>query len=349
MALAARVDSSPSCVLSLCPDKNHERDPMYRYRHGAFGLVSDLALPDLVSDAVVPADPADFDAGAVRLRLRPVPQTLSDPDKTGLLWQVAGDEVLFSLGEAGRYLVRGGQSIEVAPGPDHDSHPDRLLNWLYGSVFAAVLLQRGLMPLHVASLRTAAGLLAITGPSGAGKSTMAGALLSRGHALLADDLLQIDDVAGLMRPESGTAVTGWPGVPRLRLSDEAIAAFGLGHGNWVPVEGRNKSGALLPLGGEGRPDRAPGPLAALVELAAASDAEAPARLERLTGLDAIRAIHGALYRPGLSQALLGVVGLRAFTFNLTARLPVWRLTRPLGFDRIDAGINALAPLLGRQG
>lgn len=321
---------------------------MYRYRHGAFGLVSDLALPDLVSDAVTPADPAGFDATAVRLRLEAVPEALPDPHKTGLLWQASGDEVLFSLGEAGRYLVRGGRSIGVAPGPDHDTHPDRLLNWLYGSVFAAVLLQRGLMPLHVASLRTASGLLAITGPSGAGKSTMAGALLSRGHALLADDLLQIDDVAGLIRTGPATTVAGWPGVPRLRLSDEAIAAFGLGHGDWVPVEGRSKSGALLPLGGRGRPDRAPGPLTALVELAAAPDPEMPARLDRLTGLDAIRAIHGALYRPGLSQALLGVTGLRAFSFNLAARLPVWRLTRPLGFDRIDAGIAALAPLLGRQ-
>ncbi|MEN2987857.1 hypothetical protein WG926_06050 [Tistrella sp. BH-R2-4] len=319
---------------------------MYRYRHGTIVIGSALPLPDLISDAALIGD-SDCD---VIIRPGAVPDSLPDVTSGGPLWQVAPDgagglRVLITIPGIARFLVTGGREVLVEAGPAVAERPDRLLTWLYGTVFSGLLLQRGTLPLHVASIRTPHGLLAITGQSGAGKSTLAGALLSRGHRLLADDLLQLVDGARPDRLGSRGPLTGHAGVPRLRLSVPAITAFGLSDAPWQPVEGRDKSETALPLPGRGAADRAPGQLAALVVLAAGAP-DSPARLDRLTGIEAIRAVQLALYRPGLTHAMIGTAATRTICFLIAARLPIWRLTRPMGLDRIDHGITALAPLLG---
>ena len=71
---------------------------------------------------------------------------------------------------------------------------------LAGTVWAALLLQRGIVPFHASAVEFEAGAVLFLGRSGAGKSSLLGALLKRGRAMLADD------VAGVVLDAGGRPV-----------------------------------------------------------------------------------------------------------------------------------------------
>ncbi|MFD0388605.1 hypothetical protein ACFQ4K_13655 [Tistrella bauzanensis] len=128
---------------------------MYRYRHGTIVIGSALPLPDLISDAALIGD-SDCD---VFIHPGAVSESLPDVTVGGPLWQVAPDgagglRVLITIRGIARFLLTGGREVLVEAGPAVAERPDRLLTWLYGTVFSGLLLQRGTLPLHVASIRT---------------------------------------------------------------------------------------------------------------------------------------------------------------------------------------------------
>ena len=127
----------------------------------------------------------------VTVRRAAVPDSLPGADARGPAWEHAGGRLLIRHQGGVRFLIEGGDTIryEAKPG----TLPDEIGIFLFGSPWAAVALQRGLLPLHASAVVSRAGAVhAFTGASGVGKSTLAAALGRHGLPFFADDLLLLD-------------------------------------------------------------------------------------------------------------------------------------------------------------
>ena len=125
--------------------------------------------------------------------------------------------LILAVPDIGRFRISGGSDIVVDPVA---GVPDRNLRlYLLGSVFGALLHQRGLLPLHANAIEIDGAAVAFMGESGAGKSTLAAWFHDRGHRIVADDVCAI-----LFDPD-GQPVT-LPGLPRFRLWQKALEASG---------------------------------------------------------------------------------------------------------------------------
>ena len=132
------------------------------------------------------------------------------------VWEAAPGAFLISLHGVARYLVTGGRDILVEPRGGGDREIGMRLA---GTVWAALLLQRGIVLFHASAVEFEAGAVLFLGRSGAGKSSLLGELLKRGRAMLADD------VAGVVLDAGGRPVA-LPAYPRLRLRADAVEALG---------------------------------------------------------------------------------------------------------------------------
>ena len=105
------------------------------------------------------------------------------------------------------------------------------------SPFAALLLQRGLLPLHGCAIEVDGGAAVFVGRSGCGKSTLAGALRQRGYRVLADDICVISFSAA-----------GEPMVlaafPQLKLWADALK--NLGEEPWGFIPDQSRTGEIRP-------------------------------------------------------------------------------------------------------
>src|SRR6266702_2245306 len=118
-----------------------------------------------------------------------------------------------------RYLVTGGNRIEVAP--EASANPTEIVSFLLGGVRGALIHQRGELPLHASTVVPPGGsqAVAICGPSGVGKSTLAAELVQRGWSLLADDLTRV--------VHANSTVEAWPSSGGIKLTSDAMARLGL--------------------------------------------------------------------------------------------------------------------------
>ena len=175
---------------------------MANYRHSAYGLIfgSDFRCPEI---------PETGGAIDVRLRYGEVPQG----DGVSVLED--GTLVLNVEGVAD-YMVADGREVVIRPAPDSIESDVRL--WLFGSVFAALLHSRGVLPLHASGIETDAGAVLFAGHSGIGKSTLAAAFGQRGYRIISDD------VSGIRFPERGPAEV-LPGIARLKLHADTLDAL----------------------------------------------------------------------------------------------------------------------------
>ena len=146
------------------------------------------------------------------IRVAPISEERSEP---GL--HVEGEALLLTIPDVARYRIEGGTEIVVDA---HPSAPDRNIRlYLLGLAFGALLHQRGLLPLHANAVEVDGKAVAFMGESGAGKSTLAAWFHDRGHRIVADDVC----VVGFSK---GGQAFAHPGLPRLRLWDEALEASG---------------------------------------------------------------------------------------------------------------------------
>lgn len=177
----------------------------------AFGLSIDSAidLPELT--------PGRGAGPSVTISSGIVPESLSPdlqeyPVIPGVLYQSLPDQFLLKIDRVARYLIRNGNEIIFQSAPDADGDVVQL--FLTGSAFGALLLQRGLLPLHGSAVATPKGAVLFVGPSGNGKSTIAGAFHQRGYPVLSDD------VSAIFTTAEGPQVL--PAYPRLLLWADAV-------------------------------------------------------------------------------------------------------------------------------
>lgn len=224
----------------------------------------------------------------------------------------AGECRLFVPDVAG-YLVRDGASITVWPAPNADDAAVRL--YLLGSVFGALLHQRGQVILHGSAVETAHGAMIFVGRSGIGKSTTAAAFSRRGHRVLADDVCTLTSV------DAVTHVP--PGLAHVKLWEDATQRLSLQDAPARRIRpDMNKFGLLL----NERHDLHTVPLHT-VHILTAADVEQPA-LRPLNSVEKARALMHNIYRPAYVERM----GCSAEVFTkiagLTRRVRVVHVARP---------------------
>ncbi len=177
----------------------------------AFGLSIESAvdLPELT--------PGSGSVPDVTISMGIVPENLLSglqeyPVVPGVLYQASADRFLLKIERVARYLIRNGNEIIFQASPNADV--DVINLFLTGSAFGALLLQRGLLPLHGSAVATPKGAVLFVGPSGNGKSTIAGALHQRGYPVLSDDVSAIFTAEGVPQV--------LPAYPRLLLWADAV-------------------------------------------------------------------------------------------------------------------------------
>jgi hypothetical protein len=250
-----------------------------------------------------------------------VPERLDNPISPGRLSMVdAEGTILLTIPGLVRFLVRGGRSVRV-----EILHHEATQGWrlfLLGTVLGQLCHQRGLFPLHAATLRIGDRTVALAGHSGAGKSTLALALTRRGHRLLSDDVTVL---------ETAPDRSGWvlPAFPRLKLWFDSCHAFGI---DPEPLPRVRDALDKVDCSAHLHFDPAPGPLDGIVIL---DEGEALA-LAPLPPARAVTAILGYVTRPGFARRLGREPELFKQAALLGSRIRVARLTRPKRFDLLPA-------------
>ena len=286
------------------------------HRYTAYGLrvQSPIALP------FVPASGTPHHEPDVTIRVGAAPPALPAPmDKRGH-WESAPGAFLLNVDGVARYLVTAGRDILVEPrgGGDHD-----VSVFLAGSVFAALLQQRGVVTFHASAIETRAGAVLFLGRSGDGKSSLLAAMAQRGHAMLADD------VTGVVL-DSGGRPTALSAFPCARLWADALDELG-----WqAPTRGRVREGLEKYLAPVERFRATPLAVRAAymltpfpgsgIEIEACAHSTAFEHLLKCTYRK--RYMHGLGQRPAHFRAVAAMVG----------QVPVFRVKRPAHPLRINA-------------
>lgn len=230
-------------------------------------------------------------------------------------------DVLLHIPGLVKILAVGGHSLTV-----HILRPGdpgwRL--YLLGAALAYLCHQRGLLPLHAATLVVGGKAIAIAGPSGYGKSTLALALSRRGHLLLSDDVTVLSPAT-----EKGGKPLILPAYPRLKLWRDSIENFGEEPESFRRVrEGLDK----FDLCGLGDFDPTPRPLDGVMllgkgEVAALTAVPKPlAMVQLFRQISRMKTAHCMGRRPQLFAEAGAIAGA----------VPVWQLTRSADFADLPA-------------
>jgi hypothetical protein len=169
----------------------------------------------------------------VARRMDDVPHTLVNGTRYSPIGEIAGGVLLLHAAGIGRYCIYGGKSIDFSV--EDKANPFAVERFLWGNALAGLIHQRGELPLHAATVRSADGrqVIAFCGVSGAGKSTMAATFLQHGWEFFSDDLTRI--TAG------ERDMLAWPGAAAMRLRADACERLGVSSSKLIrDAEGQEK-------------------------------------------------------------------------------------------------------------
>jgi len=240
------------------------------------------------------------------------------------------DALLLNIPEVGRYRIDKGREIIVDADVDVPERNVRL--FLLGSALGALLHQRGMLPLHANAVEIDGSACAFIGESGAGKSTLAAWFHDRGLCVIADDVC----VVGFDRAGHPYAA---PGLPRLRLWAEALAASGR--------ENKGLQRSYVEAAGDldkfDVPISAPSsvsrdvPLAALYVLERASTFS----IVRLEGIAAAEAVFAHTYRGSYLPLTKNQAAHWEATVRLVRTVPVFKASRKWDLAIMDRQCSQL--------
>ncbi len=282
-------------------------DPPYCYTIYGLVISSDLPIPNLIAVPYMGATQTDLTIVSGKVA------AIAEDDGLGLNWSGSPARLTFELPDCVRGRAEAGYRLVYERLGDEDDR--QVVSTILGTGLAAILMQRKILPIHAASVKTSRGALLIMGKSGAGKSTLLTGLLELGFSMMADD------VTGLRIGPSGFP-TALPAFPATRLWRDSAVRAGHDPADLPPV----KTGIEKFYVRVGRFHDQPEPIAALCWLNPTN------RTEPL-----IEPIEWALRSPTLHRFVfrklfLRPLGLQPFVFDCavkTARaVPMMRLDRP---------------------
>jgi len=152
------------------------------FKYIAFGLAveSELFFPELLS--------VDFKKRAdVTIKIGLISQNTSELFSTEFIGvKLNSSEYHLDIPYVGKYFVSLGDSVIIEPALNCDITKLRL--YCLSNVFAAVLYQRRVIPLHASAIKLKDSIVLICGQSGAGKSTLLATLTAKGYSIFSDDV-----------------------------------------------------------------------------------------------------------------------------------------------------------------
>lgn len=291
-------------------------------RYSAFGLniASQIKMPELAKGETTDSIDVEISFGAVQTMLQGGREV-----EPGVI--ATADALVLDYAPA-RYLIRGGREIVIAPNAGSSERDIR--SYLLGSAIGAICHQRGLLPLHANAVEVDGRAIAFAGSSGAGKSTLAAYFRNSGRRLLCDDVCVISfDSAG--KP------LAWPGIPRIKLWSDALAAFGRDAGDLERVyDGEDKFSLPFP------PDP---PLTAFplrgIYLLGLAVPDSPPEIRPLVGAEAFNAVISNIYRWEFAAPLGRSQTHFANVVSLLKSTEVFAADRRWGFDVFRAEAERL--------
>ena len=285
------------------------------HHHFGFGIdfQSAIPIPELRDGSAGHATPV-----IIRLAHAPCPENLSE---IALGVEAGPLDFWMEVPGIARLHVSGGSSIAIYPEPG--ARMDDIRAFLLGSAMGALLLQRGLLPLHASAVEIDGQAIAFCGASGAGKSSLALYLVKRGHRLLCDDICAIETASG--------TPTLWPGLVNLKLWGESLAATGQAVDGLEPV--------LADLDKYKLPLVEPAAYRSYelghIFLLSVSEQPKPV-ISKLTGVDGLSALVANTFRGQLVHPM----GLNQRHFDhctaVGATTTIHRLSRPWSLSDMDA-------------
>jgi len=282
---------------------------LHSYAAFGLGIHSELPLPELVESDAKPE---------VIVRLGEVDRRRPEAATAGQqFWATEDDCCVFEEAVA-TFRIQRGREITVEPAPGVG---DRILrSYLLGPAMTSLLYQRGKLTLHGSAVAINGRVVAFLGGPGWGKSTTAAALHARGHELVADDAIVLED--------SEAEIRVLPAFPQFKLWPDAATAVGADPGALPRLhEDFEKRVRRVTE----RISLAPLPFSRAYVLA-----EGPTpRIEPLTQRNAIV----EFVRHSLGTRLLAAGGRERHFMqcaDLARKVPVRRLERPRSLEQLDA-------------
>ena len=269
--------------------------------YGLFGLTvsSQIALPEAPIASLGPPD-VEIGYGAVA---------------------ADGPGFVFTAPDV-RFCVTDGRQVVVDAGPDLLQSDLRL--YLLGTVMGLICHQRGLLPLHAATILVDGQAVAFAGPSGVGKSTLSAHCQALGYAVFADDLSVLD------LPAAGAPIVQ-PGVARAKLWVDSLEILGLQADGLAPLAPGVEKFAL-PLAGLTGQGGAPLRRLFVIDPERGAD-HVP---ERLTGIAAAEAVLANVYRWSLARDMAMTDKVFALSMAVAKSVDVYGMGRMMGLpDRQD--------------
>lgn len=152
------------------------------FYYWAFGLniCSEIEFPELYPISVIEKYDLAIEIGSVRVHSQ---ESLLD-EKRGMY--ISSKEYKLIVSGVARYWAERGDRIIIQP--DSNSEINKVRLFCLSNVFAAILIQRGIIPIHSAAILVKNSLVMLCGASGAGKSTLLANLLSKGYSVFSDDV-----------------------------------------------------------------------------------------------------------------------------------------------------------------
>jgi hypothetical protein len=193
------------------------------------------------------------------------------------------------------------------------------------------------LPLHANAFEVDGQAIAFAGASGAGKSTLAAYFRNAGRRLLCDDVCAVSfDSAG--KP------LAWPGIPRIKLWGDALAAFGRAADGLERVyDGEDKFSLPFP------PDP---PLKAFplrrIYLLGVAVPDSPPAIRPLAGAEAFNAVISNIYRWEFAAPLGRSQSHFTNVLSLLNSTEVFFAERNWGFDVFTAEAERLERHIGRD-
>ncbi|MBI5539774.1 MAG: hypothetical protein HY951_06920 [Bacteroidia bacterium] len=156
-----------------------------KYIYTAFGLIfsSEIEIPEFLE--------ATGEIQAT-ISLGEIPKSISGSTYDGFRFQISANEFIIRFKPWASFYVCNGDKIIVQPETDADARDVRV--YLFSSVIAILLHQRGWLPIHSSGIVVDNKAILFTANSGIGKSTIALALNKKfGYPLIADDIAVISE------------------------------------------------------------------------------------------------------------------------------------------------------------
>lgn len=291
------------------------------YQLAGLRIISDIALPL----ATAPENGDTAPSNAIAIRLAKLPHSLSPGSTKFHDAEFDGRSLLLSVPDDVRFLIRDGREILVDPVPE--AAENDVIAYLLGSAFGALCHQNEILPLHSSAIDINGGCVAFVGTSGAGKSTLIAALAGRGHQVISDDVC-------FLRQGADNSIMAWPGIGRIRLWQDAVAALGLSESS-IQREFRGYNKFLVPV-------RAPEPLLSprrLLGVYELEEAENEPTIVRVQGARAVESLIPNVYRLELAEYMNLKPKIFSTCAEIARRVPIYTFSRKKDFELLPAVIE----------